>query len=216
MIYISSLAALHLLVLVQWVRVFQKVQSGAVTRGEGALTTIGLVGGATLASVPVLMEMMAVADFGAGQPVSRQHDSTALWCLGLAGGLTFITFAARLYRSRATASWMGIGVAVTGVLIGCYLLVVVVDQIRFYSGEDSGTLNWVVLSQQGMGKGIECPSDMLLVSGFNSDVLTYRCPHPGIVLGRFSSQPIAPWPSYTEGKSSELAADLRKMLRQAQ
>jgi hypothetical protein len=53
---------------------------------------------------------------------------------------------------------------------------------------------------------IHCNSDMLVVNGMSSTVATWRCPQgPQMVLSRYSSTPIIPWPGYVEGSSSQLA-----------
>lgn len=218
MLFLLSLSILQFVVLVECVRTVGLIRSGELNRTKGLLTAFRLLAIAALISFPLLQELVMVAAFAEGKPVSMQGSYLPLWFLGCGGALALALFGQRLYRQRTTPSvgFFAVGANAAGVMVGLYMVVVVADQMMFYAPprEDAGMVNWGLFREQGSVKDINCESDMLVVKGLDSEAATYRCPlEARVVMGRFSGTPIVPWPTYTEGTSRQLTVEVRNMLR---
>jgi hypothetical protein len=103
-----------------------------------------------------------------------------------------------------------------GTILSAYIVFVTVDQLQFSANrERTGFLNIGLLQQELQGaKDIDCPYGILLVRDAEADLVEYRCP-TSILLGMYSDAPFAPWPSYTEGTSTTLGADIKAINRGA-
>jgi hypothetical protein len=216
MVFVLSLAVLHAIVVVQLFRTLVLIQEGALKRREGMLTAFGMMAAVTLISFPLADEFLTLVAFSHGAPIAPQRDYQPLWFLGLGGVLALVVFCFRLHRQRRNpnAGFYAVGANALGMMVGLYMLFVVADQVAFFvpSREDAGMLNWGMFRGKGVDPDIQCQSDILVVKGLDSDAATYRCPHEGlVVMGRFSGTPIVPWPSYSEGISNKLAAEMRKI-----
>lgn len=220
MAFLLSLTVLHWIVLVQCFHTMQQALAGAGGRNERMLSTLGMLTSAGLMGFPLVSELLTVAAFSDGKPISIQGDYLPLWFLGAGGALALVVFGLRLARQRKHpgVGFFAVGANAAGLAIGLYMMFVVADQLAFFAPprEDAGMLNWGLVRQQGLVNDIQCDSDLLVVKGIESDEATYRCPHEGlVVMGRFTGTPIVPWPSYTEGSSHQLATEVRKMHRSA-
>ena len=220
MVFLLSLTVLQWIVFVQCFRTAGLIRTGAIKRTEGMLTAFCMLAAACLTSFPLLQEFVSAISFSEGKPISIQGGYLPLWMLGLGGACAVATFGMRLYRQHAnkTTGFLSVGVNLSGVMIGLYLLFVVTDQVMFYAPprQDAGMLNWGLVQELGAVKDIQCSSDMLVVKGLDSEIATYRCPHNSVVIiGRFSGTPIVPWPSYTEGHSIELKHAVAAMMADA-
>ncbi|CAJ0807647.1 MULTISPECIES: hypothetical protein [Ralstonia] len=219
MVFLFSLLVVEYLALVQVLRAPSLIRSEALPPRVAWVTAASMMFGAMLASMPLLLEFSQAARMENGESISLTSNSYLdLALLGIGGLLAIGSFGYRIYfqRRKPAAGFWSVGANAMGLLVGTYFVFVVADQLAFFAPprDDAGVVSWGYFSSLGTVKDVQCDRDVLIVKGINSGLATYRCPR-GIVLARFSSMPIAPWPAYSEGESAQLAAAVKKLHAEA-
>jgi len=227
-IYAFALALIQVLVASLVVREF--VRGVTPVPGEVARATqvrsmarcLALMVPALLLGAPLVIEVLKAAELartGATPWVAGNLDA---WLTASGGALISIVFGLRFWRRRrAVPSFLGVGSHVLGVgshvlgvVVGLNMLAVGGDQLLFVGdGADSGAVDWAFFREQGVSD-MTCAKDLVLVRRDAADGARYRCP-TSLVLGQFSAAPLIPWPSYTEGRSDQLSAAIRKLERES-
>lgn len=111
--------------------------------------------------------------------------------------------------SRADKGWQGAWILAT--LASAYVGYAALDHVIFWS--DTKNVG-IASSQLFDGTDAHCASDMILLRR-DGDAFVYRCPH-NISFGNPLGQPFVPWPSYAEGRSTQLVHAYNKMAADAQ
>lgn len=92
---------------------------------------------------------------------------------------------------------------------GAYVSFTAIDHFIFFRDrEHSGQ----IAVQAFTSERLDCNADMLLVR-IDGSTATYRCPQT-LRLGRDYSAPFVPWPSYTEGTSVKLKANIDSVMNE--
>jgi hypothetical protein len=215
----TFLVCLVVIQLMTFSQIYRRAQSGQL-HGLALIPTLGILVSGALLTLPLMMEIMLVAEWANGRPVPFDVRSSAPWLIGIGGLLSMVVYGYLLHRQRKAGptSTFAIGPNAIGFVIGAYMAFVAYDHAAFYhsSNDDAGVLNWAILKQEGRVKDVQCDAEVLVVKDTSADVATYRCPlQPLVVMDRFSSAPFIPWPTYTEGTSNQLATAIRSMQRDA-
>lgn len=215
MVYVYSLNAFLLLGLILSFRAFQRFHRGQISYGLAAREAAMVMIPSITFAGPLVLEVVKVAQFQNGG-VALDGAAWHLWFTALGSLLGLASFGWRVWRQRnVAAGFFAVGANIAGLLICLYMAFVVVDQVVFFgSGDDAGTANLAFFREIGQVTDIQCESGTIIIKGVENDEVAYRCPM-NIMLGKFSSKPFVPWPSYTEGKSKQLAVAWRKVNEQA-
>ncbi len=112
-------------------------------------------------------------------------------------------------KSNSGTFWLQ-GKAVAIACAGCIGVVSAVSHLMFFQSSMDGIANVDLLRELSSVQDMENCRDGLAFVQYREDEgpLMYRCP-TSIVLGGYTSQPFAPWPDYTQGKSQDLATAIR-------
>lgn len=170
---------------------------------------------AVLLAWPLFRDTVDILLLSGGNGMTVNTGKANLWLIGLGAALAVGFYGRRLYMLRhAGGVFLATGVSVLGIALGSYMLFIVADQAIFDWPEDAGFVNWGLVKTLVEVKDIQCQSDVILVSSSpNDEAITYRCPHSGFfVLGRFTTNPIIPWPGYSQGKSTQLKTALNTIM----
>lgn len=218
MVYVLVLYAFLLLSMSLSFRAFRRHARRELDAG----TTLRIVSmamlPATLLGMPMAFEVIRTARFEGGMPIAVDSPLSFPWLtlLGAACGLLF--FCRRAWLQRKTQPAFGsVGVNVIGVLMSAYMAFVALDQMMFFTGEDSGMLNWSAVRELSdvEVKDVSCAQGIIVVRGLSTGTATYRCP-AAVVIGPYSARPFIPWPSYTEGESQQLATAIQTLHKSAE
>lgn len=220
MLFLLALSAIQLIAVVHTLKMMRGLAAGNKSNRGMIVATVGALLGTSVIGIPALGEFARLIAFSSGKPVSWNSEQSALWFLGMGALCALIAFGYRANRQRhdPDAGFTSIGANVLGVLLSLYFLVVVVDQAMFFGASDGsgGMVNWKLVEESGAVKDMTCESGVIVVQSSEADVLSFRCPYESsFVLGRYSSKPIFPWPSYSEGQSRDLATFMRDIRRNA-
>lgn len=225
MIYLFATVALQLLAVVQVFRLHHHMANARTTRQRLILssTVLLMLFASILAAAPFINEIAQhsatsiVLDGWRNSPYLPWYSLGAASVLGVAGyGLRFHVLAKDSTANNQN-HW-AIGANVCGIMASIYLGVVVVDQLNFYRppSTDAGMLNWGLMRDDKSITDVHCEQAIMAVKGIDSGVATYRCPVPvTIIFGQYSSAPLIPWLSYSEGTSKSLADAVQRMRREA-
>ncbi|WP_175011259.1 hypothetical protein [Burkholderia lata] len=129
------------------------------------------------------------------------------------GALSLILFATKFYTKYCRqvskqkfgpvfvfSLWAAVG--------GAYVSFTAIDHFMFFRDrEHSGQM-----AVSFAGERLDCNADMLLVR-IDGNTAKYRCPQT-IQLGRDYSAPFVPWPSYAEGTSIKLKANIDAVMNE--
>lgn len=99
------------------------------------------------------------------------------------------------------------------VVVAITLVFIYGKSLSFVSSDKVGVLNYGLLSTMTPIGDVDCASGALLVK-IGEKEATWRCPKDVTFLP-MSSKPFVPWPSYTQGKSEDLAAAIHQMMSEA-
>ncbi|WP_247391858.1 hypothetical protein [Ralstonia pseudosolanacearum] len=129
------------------------------------------------------------------------------------GVLSVILFALKLYekvRENGPDRSLGIvfGVTLWAALASLYICFTTVDHFTFFRDRAQTGQMDVAFS----GEQLNCSGGTILVR-IEGDTAHYRCPN-SIRLGRDYQDPFVPWPSYTEGSSTQLKARVDAVMEQ--
>ena len=213
MVYVLVLYTFLILSMVLSFRAFRRYGR----RQLGADSTLRAVGSAMvpplLQGLPMALEVIRAVQFQGGIAIAPDSPVSFPWLTlaGAACGLAFFGRRAWLQRLSRPA-FASVGVNVMGALMSAYMAFVAVDQILFFTGEDSGMLGWGAVRELSdvQVKDVSCTHAVMVVRGVESGTATYRCP-VAVVIGPYSARPFIPWPSYTEGESQQLAAAIQAL-----
>ena len=217
MVYILALYAFLILAMSLSFRAFRRYARGELD-ARHALRAVSLAMlPAMLLGLPLVLEVIRTAQFQSGIGITPDPPVSYPWLtfMGAACGLAF--FGVRAWRQRAgQPTFAAVGVNVIGLLMSAYMAFVAVDQILFFTGEDSGMLGWGAVRELSdvEVKDVDCTNAVMVVRGVDSGTATYRCP-AALVIGPYSARPFIPWPSYTEGESQQLATAIKALHQSA-
>lgn len=179
-----------------------------VSRGRRALS-LAYFGGGTLGGLLGLYQVQTMAG-----PQTPGGGNSVVWfaaLFGCASLLLALRSVAELVASsgdRAAGGWRLGGVvfsALTSVLV-CWA---VADHFVFCAGSRIAVLDPRAMEVSDM------PCDGLAIARLDDGrVVRYRCAR-SMVWGMFTDTPFIPWPSYSEGTSSQLHAAIARMRERA-
>lgn len=112
-------------------------------------------------------------------------------------------------KSNSGTFWLQ-GKAVALACAGGIGVVSAVSHLMFFQSSMDGIVNVELLRELSSVEDMEnCRGGLAFVQYREGEgPRNYRCP-TSIVLGGYTSQPFAPWPDYTQGKSQDLATAIR-------
>lgn len=218
MVYILVLYAFLLLCMSLSFRAFLRHARRELDTGSTLRAVSAAMVPAMLLGLPMALEVLRSARFEGGMPVALDSPLSLPWLtiMGAACGLMF--FGRRAWLQRLAHPGFGaVGVNGFGVLMSAYMAFVAVDQMMFFTGQDSGMLNWGAMREVSdvEVKDVSCAHGVLVVRAVDTGTAIYRCP-AAVVIGPFSARPFIPWPSYTEGESQQLAAAIKALHKSAE
>lgn len=217
MVYVLVLYTYLLLSMSLCFRMFQRHARRELGTSSTLLAVSAAMVPALMLGLPMVLEAVRSARFQGGYFIAPDSPISFPWLtlLGAACGLLFFVRRAWLQR-LAQAAFASAAVNVIGILMSAYMAFVAVDQMMFFTGEDSGMLNWGAMQEfSDVGvQDVSCAQGIMVVSDVDSGTATYRCP-ASVVIGPYSARPFIPWPSYTEGKSQQLAAAIKVLHKSA-
>ena len=180
-----------------------------VARGRRTLSVAYFCGGG-LGGLLGLVQFRAL--FGAEQKFGGPN--AAVWLAALFG-LVSLSLAIKSLADlkkvpdHANPSSLGLGSVVISALTSILICGAVADHALFCAGSRLAVLDPRAMEVRDM------PCDGLAIArvddGGNA---RYRCAH-SMVWGEFSDAPFLPWPSYSEGTSSQLQAAIARVRAQA-
>lgn len=216
MFYLLALAIAAWLLLSKSFTMMSAWRAGALSAHRYVVLTLSTAFITSLASAPMLLAFYDADQEVNGHPISLNIGMRSMIWASLAGSLAgAVLFGGLLLKQRRQTSLThtAVGVNTLGLLICGYLAFAAGDQLQFSANHDgTGVLNVEALKQQGSAKEVNCERGWVLVRDIEAEEVEYRCP-TGILLGVFSDTPFAPWPSYTEGSSRTLGADIKALTR---
>ncbi len=218
MVYVLVLYAFMLLCMSLSFRAFMRHARRELDAGSTLRAVSTAMVPAMLLGLPMALEVIRTARFEGGMPIAMDSPMSFPWLtlMGAACGLMF--FGRRAWLQRlAQPTFASVGVNVTGLLMSAYMAFVAVDQMMFFTGEDSGMLNWGAMQELSdvEVKDVKCAHGVIVVRAVETGTATYRCPAT-VVIGPYSARPFIPWPSYTEGDSQQLAAAIKALHKSAE
>ncbi|MBV7542056.1 hypothetical protein [Acidovorax sp. sic0104] len=140
------------------------------------------------------------------------------WITAAGAALGLVAYSVGLFRLRqqpVIGFWV-VGANVLGLALSIYMGIVALKHEAFYwDAPNAGRLQYGFLKEEAAGGGGPiCASDMLAVRDVHASPAVYRCPH-AMVLGRMTTKPLIPWPSFNDGESAWLAQRLEDLLTEA-
>ena len=218
MVYVLVLYAFMLLCMSLSFRAFMRHARRELDAGSTLRAVSTAMVPAMLLGLPMALEVIRTARFEGGMPIAMDSPMSFPWLtlMGAACGLMF--FGRRAWLQRlAQPTFASVGVNVTGLLMSAYMAFVAVDQMMFFTGEDSGMLNWGAMQELSdvEVKDVKCAHGVIVVRAVETGTATYRCPAT-VVIGPYSARPFIPWPSYTEGESQQLATAIQALHKSAE
>lgn len=218
MVYIFVLYAFLILAMCLSFRSFRRYARGELNANRTLHAVATAMFPALLLGLPLAIEVMRSMRFQSGVGIAVDSPVSFPWLTLLGAGCGLAFFGLRAWRQRTVHPTFGaVGVNVIGLLMSAYMLFVAVDQILFFTGEDSGMLGWGAVRELSDVeiKDVDCANAVMVVRGLESGTATYRCP-TAVVIGPYSARPFIPWPSYTEGESQQLAAAIKALHKSAE
>lgn len=121
------------------------------------------------------------------------------------GAMSLVLFGIKFVSAARAGQWSGnlrFGLSLWAVVAAVYVCGTAVDHwVFFRDGNKSGSMDVGFTGEQ-----MTCSGDQILVR-LTADTAVFRCPK-SIRLGRDYAQPFVPWPSYVQGESTKLRANV--------
>jgi hypothetical protein len=218
MVYVLVLYAFMLLCMSLSFRAFMRHIRRELDAGGTLRAVCTAMVPAMLLGLPMALEVIRTVRFEGGMPIALDLPLSFPWLtlMGAACGLMF--FGRRAWLQRlAQPTFASVGVNVTGLLMSAYMAFVAVDQMMFFTGEDSGMLNWGAMQELSdvEVEDVKCAHGVIVFRAVETGTATYRCP-AAVVIRPHSASPFIPWPSYTEGDSQQLAEAIKALHKSAE
>lgn len=201
---------------------FLKPVSGAVRITSQIILRNALLMAAALACAsPVLFELYTMTQLSSGKAVSLGQDFWPAYVMLGGATVSMVIYGWILARLRGTqASAMTFGRATIGMAVSIYVLAVFTDHMLFYfqRTDDTGIVDLDTLREITPIKDMACnaPTALIRLEHNQGPVhATFRCPTT-LLVGRYTTAPMLPWPSYTEGTSVGLAKAINDLRRGAE
>ena len=179
-----------------------------VSRGRRALSLV-YFGGGTLGGLLGLYQVRSMAG-----PQTLGGANSAVWFAALFGCLSLLLALGSVMElvvaggDRTAGGWR-LGSVVFSALTSVLVCWAVADHIVFCAGSRIAVLDPRALEVADM------PCEGLAIARLDDGrVVRYRCAR-SMVWGMFTDTPFIPWPSYSEGTSSQLQAAIARMRERA-